>query len=144
MSRLRDDITTAEGYKLQAYKDTLGFWTAGVGHLLDQTKDWTGHIFDIATVNQWLIDDLLTAESAAKTLLEWTALDTDARQNAVVELVFNMGLQHWKQFAHCRMYMTKKDWNNAATELVRSLWARQVGARRAGRLANYIRTGEFD
>lgn len=143
LARLAGDVRAAEGFSLTAYKDSLGLWTAGYGHLLDQRNDWTGHTFDPQTVDEWLIADLATALHGAEQLLEWASLDTSARQNAVAELVFNLGIGHWRGFAHSRMFMTKKNWPQAAAELLDSTWAKQVGPRRSGRIATYIESGEF-
>lgn len=143
-ARLASQLKQAEGVRNEAYRDSLGLWTAGVGHLLDQSRDWTGVVFTSDQVDAWLDADLDTAIHFAEQLLEWPQLDTAARQEAVVELVFNMGLSHWKQFAHCRMAITKKDWQTAHDQLLDSLWAKQVGAARSTRLANNLLTGEFD
>lgn len=143
LQKLQADIIQAEGVRKEAYKDTLGLWTVGVGHLLPQSKDWTGATFEMPQVLAWLADDLQTAERLAHGLPEWPALDTDARQNAVVELVFNMGLSHWQQFKKARAAMVARDWMEAEDQLVSSVWAKQVGPHRAGRIANYITTGRF-
>lgn len=143
IQRLRSQLAQAEGKRLTAYKDSLGFWTAGVGHLLPQDRDWTGVRFTEEQVNEWLEADIAKAATAAGLLLEWPYLDVDARQNAVIELVFNMGLVHWKGFAHTRMCLSHKDWQGAHDGLLNSLWAKQVGPTRSNRIANQLLVGEF-
>ncbi|SRR6266404_1248361 len=145
ISRLKSQLKQAEGVRYTAYRDSLGFWTAGVGHLLSGDKDlpWGGKVFSVATVDRWLDEDVATAESNAQGLLEWPSLDTDARQNALIELVFNMGLAHWKQFALTRAALAHKQWDAAHSGLLDSLWAKQVGPNRSNRLANQLLSGEF-
>jgi len=143
LARLESQIKQAEGICLTAYKDSLGLWTAGVGHLLDQKRDWTGVRFSLAQVAAWLEDDLITAQKLSNSLLEWPAMDTDARQNALIELVFNMGLSHWKQFGLCRKALYEKNWPEASKQLLSSLWAKQVGPIRSKRLAKQILSGDF-
>lgn len=143
LSRLESQIKQAEGIRVVAYKDSLGKWTGGVGHLLDQAKDWEGVKFTIAQISEWLEADINMAIAASSTLLEWAFLDTPARQEAIVELVFNMGLSHWKGFAHCRLFITKKDWQSAKAALLDSTWAAQVGPIRSSRIANQLSTGDF-
>jgi len=143
--RLLADIEQAEGFRRIAYRDTLGNWTAGYGHLLTpQTDDWTGKEFDRPTIEQWLSQDIEAAAVQAQKLGEWAVLDTDARENAVIELVFNMGLGHWREFVLSRAALQQKNWTRASTQLLNSTWARQVGERRSTRIANYILTGVFD
>lgn len=144
LSRLESQIKQAEGIRLVAYKDSLGKWTGGVGHLLDQSQDWTGVKFTIAQISEWLESDINTAIAASSTLLEWPSLDTAARQHAVVELVFNMGLSHWKGFAHARLFITKNDWAAAHAALLDSTWAKQVGPIRSSRIAMQLLSGDFE
>jgi lysozyme len=143
LSRLESQIKQAEGIRLAAYKDSLGLWTAGVGHLLDQGRDWTGVRFSVAQVAEWLESDIKTAVKLSNGLLEWPAMDTDARQMALVELVFNMGLSHWRQFAMARKAMSEKNWPEASKQLLSSLWAKQVGPIRSNRIAIQISSGDF-
>lgn len=141
--RLRSDVIQAEGYKLVAYKDTKGLWTGGVGHLLPQNRDWSGVRFDVSQVLAWLDADMASAEALAAALPEWASLDTDSRQNAVVELVFNLGPDRWKGFHKTRDAIQKKEWPVAHDELLASKWAEQVGPTRSTRIANYLRSGTF-
>jgi lysozyme len=143
LSRLESQIKQAEGVRLVAYKDSLGLWTAGVGHLLPQNRDWTGVRFSVAQVAAWLEEDLITAQKLSQSLLEWALMDTDARQMALIELVFNMGVSHWKQFVMCRKALSEKNWSEASKQLLSSLWAKQVGPIRSNRLAKMILSGEF-
>lgn len=141
--QLHSDVSAAEGLRLYAYKDSLGYWTGGYGHLLDQTTDWTGVVFTQEQADLWLAADLVLAAGEAAELTEWTALDTDARQNAYVELVFNMGEKHWLAFKQTRNAVLQKQWQTAHDQLLDSLWAHEVGPHRSQRIANYLLTGEF-
>ncbi len=136
------DIERAEGFSLTAYKDSLGFWTIGYGHLLPSGHDWTGYTITQAQADTWLDDDIEMARASAQRLPEWTALDTPCRQNAVIELVFNMGFK-WKQFAQTRLDIQNKAWQKAHDDLLDSLWAKQVGPTRSNRLADYLLTGVY-
>lgn len=147
--KLLADIRQAEGFRREAYKDNRGFWTAGYGHYLDQSKDWTGITFDQSTIDNWLSSDVDTAQRYCLALLEWPAMDCDARQNALVELVFNMGLSKWRGFVHTRECLGHKDWQGAYNGLLDSIWAHEVQPDgfekpgRATRIGSYILTGSF-
>lgn len=145
-SRLLADITKAEGVRLTAYKDTLGFWTIGVGHKLDQHLDWTGYTIDMPTAMSWLSDDLANRMTQAKTLPEWSRVSDNAcRQNALIECIYNLGLGTWElQFPGTRRAMQACDWQGAHDKLLASpLWISQVGLPRVSRLANYLLTGVY-
>jgi len=143
--RLLADVKAGEGCKLVAYKDTLGFWTIGYGHLLfPQSKDWSGYTESQDNADQDLVQDLIHAQANAMLLPEWASLDTPCRQNAVTELVFNMGLSHWKGFIKCRTDIQNQNWQCAHDELLNSLWAKQVGQQRSNRLADYLLNGQYN
>lgn len=148
--RLLDDLKQAEGFRRTAYKDTKGFWTGGYGHfLIPQSSDWEGQSFDQDTIDNWLSADVDTAAASARSLVEWPSMDSDARQNALVELVFNMGLGTWKLFSLTRAALAHKQWQMAYNGLLDSRWAREVqpdgftSAGRATRIASYLLNGAF-
>lgn len=148
--QLLADLRQAEGFRDTAYLDTRGNWTGGYGHLLLPTsRNWAGEKFDQATILAWLSTDVDGAYAAACSLPEWPSLDCDPRQNAVVELVFNMGKGTWLEFSHTRAALGKKQWQMAYDALLNSDWRREVQPQgltkpgRATRIASYILNGRF-
>lgn len=141
--RLINDLKNSEGCSLRAYKDTLGYWTVGYGHLLpDQTKNYSDYTVTANFAEVLLTEDIAKAQSSCVVLPEWKSLDTECRQNAVIELVFNLGSK-WRLFAQTRLDIQNKNWQKAHDDLLSSLWAKQVGPTRSNRLANYLLTGEY-
>lgn len=143
--RLIADVNLAEGRRLVAYRDPKGFWTAGVGHKLDQSRDWTNVVFSAAQCDAWLAADLQADQQQASILPEWGALDTPCRQNAIIEAIFNLGVGHWTtEFPHTRDAIMAKDWSGAYRNLLDSPeWIADVGITRVTRLANYLLTGSY-
>jgi GH24 family phage-related lysozyme (muramidase) len=143
--RLVADISNAEGCRLTAYKDGLGNWTIGFGHLLDQSVDWTGHTITAAVALQLLALDIDTKTHEAQSLPEWASLDTPCRQNAVIECVFNLGVRHWtSEFPATRRSIQAQDWAAAQANLLNSPeWVAQVGRARVARLAGYLQSGSY-
>lgn len=80
----------------------------------------------------------------AQALPEWRSCDTECRQNALTEICFNMRGK-WHEFVHARAAMQSDppNWNHVYDELLNSLWAVQVKAARANRIANQFLTGEY-
>jgi len=140
--RLSLDISNAEGCKLTAYKDTRGLWTLGWGHLLDQTKDWTGTTWTQQYADSIRDQDIASAIQYAQALQEYPYLDTPCRQNAVCELVFNMR-KKWNGFVKCRAAIARGDWQAAHDQLLASEWKNEVGPTRSARIANYLLTGQY-
>lgn len=143
--RLLADLKSAEGCKLVAYRDSLGKWTIGYGHLLDPTVDWTGHEITQVTADALFESDISDRIAQARGLPEWPALDTDCRRNALFECVFNLGIGHWtSEFPKARASLQAQSWAIAAMNLLNSpKWVAQVGEKRVARLAGYFRSGTY-
>ena len=143
--QLQTNVELAEGYELKAYKDDEGYWTIGYGHLLDQSVDWTGHEITPETASALLAQDLAGAQAQAARLPEWPSLDTQCRQDAVTEAVFNLGVEHWvKEFPKTRASIEAQQWAQAAANLRASPeWVKEVGLARVTRLAGYLQSGSY-
>lgn len=126
-----------KGPNLEAYKDSKGIWTIGYGHNL-QTMKCT-----VIEAECWLSQDIALAQRAAAKFKEYIFLDTDARQNAFVELVFNMGPVKVAEFKKMLAAIAAQDWQKAADELYNSKWREDVGPNRSKTLIDMIRTGNF-
>ena len=140
-ARLLADIKTAESCSLEPYLDTKGYWTIGWGHFIGHGPKpsllWTQERAD-----GQLDMDIALAQGTAEQLSEWAALDTPCRQNALIELCFNMG-SRWLGFTFTRASIRAKNWQGAHDGLLNSLWAVEVGVLRSTRLANYLLKGAY-
>lgn len=140
-SELVDRIAKHEGLSCKAYKDTLGYWTVGYGHLLpDQDKDWSDYSISKEQALSWLANDVQGAYDAATSTPEWQWLDTIGRQGVWVEMCFNLGWDKLKKFVGTRTAIRNQQWEMAASRMLSSLWAKQVKGR-AITLANIMRSG---
>lgn len=140
---LQYDVKQSEGLRLKAYKDTTGNWTVGYGHKLASGHDWSNYTITSDMANAMLITDLNAAVYESAVLSEWVALDTQARKDALTEIIFNMGTGRWRTFVETRAALIKKDWQGVHDGLLHSLWAIQVHAGRADRIANQFLTGAY-
>lgn len=137
-NKLRADLERDEGIRLDAYRDSEGWWTIGVGHLLGSKPR---------------MDQITPAECSA--LFEWdvnTAINelttfnvpltmSEPRFRVLVNMMFNLGPTRLRKFVRFWVAVQSEDWDRASQEMLDSKWAEQVG-RRALRLAETMRTGK--
>lgn len=140
--RLRKDLQGAESCKLKAYLDSKGFPTIGWGHLIPAGIEWQGLMWTQAQADDQFDKDIESAAAFAQNTPEWPFLDTACRQNAVIELSFNLG-RRWLLFVNTRVAIRQHNWKTAHDELLNSSWEHQVHAVRANRIADYLLTGEY-
>lgn len=134
--KLFDSAKTAEALRLTAYQDSRGVWTIGYGRNLQVLR------ISKEQAEQWFNEDMQQAITAAQSFPEYTYLDTDARQNAFIEMVFNMGASKVRGFKKMLAAIRLRGWASVADEALDSDWAKQVG-NRAQVLAKMLETGEF-
>jgi lysozyme len=129
-----------EGVETQAYQDHLGFWTIGVGRLIDKRKPGSG-------LRQKEIDYLLNndieeriAEVSAR--IPWFNKLDDARQGVLLNMSFQMGVDGLLGFKNTLKMVEAGEYEAAARGMLNSLWARQTPAR-AKRLSEQMKTGKW-
>jgi len=133
LDRLQESLRVHEGLKLKPYTDTEGHLTIGFGHNLDNG-------ITIKQAYALLADDIDTAKKELDRYLPgWMGHD-DARQNVLIEMVFNMGMPRLSGFKKMLAALDSRDYAQAAKEMEDSKWAKQVGAR-AQTLAKQMREG---
>lgn len=137
MSKLSDQLRIHEGVRTHFYRCTSGLATIGVGRCIEEgslglSDDEIDYLLenDIKRCKQELVG------------LSWFA-DLDAvRQDAIVNLCFNLGLTRLMGFKNAMGAMAVGDYEKAADEFLDSRWANQVG-QRALDVTHMIRTGEY-
>ncbi len=135
-TQLFNRLKIKEGKRLHAYQDTRGIWTIGYGRNLQEL------VITDKQAEEWLETDMLDAIQEAAAFAEYSFLDTNARQNVLCEMVFNMGAPRVRNFGRMLAAIARQDWIIAAAEMVNSAWAKQVGDR-ATELAKMMFSGEF-
>lgn len=138
MKTVKELICLHEGRIPHAYPDSLGFWTIGVGHLIDKRKG--GRLPDR------IIDELLDLdiEEHSKELfseLPWVNQLDEVRQAVMIDMYFNLR-RNLLNFTRMLGHVQKGEWALAASEMHASQWAQQVGMRSV-RLAGMMRTGDW-
>jgi lysozyme len=135
---LADQLIRHEGLRLSAYQDSLGYWTIGVGRLIDARK--RGGI-TTAEARYLLGNDIVKVTSGLNDALPWWQTLSDVRQRVLADMAFNLGLAGLLTFKRTLVLIHDADYEAASKAMLQSKWASQVG-RRAIRLAEMMRTGE--
>lgn len=140
-----------EGYVEHAYQDSMegkchacgksnGYWTIGIGHLIDKRKG--------GRIHRDIIYQILARDISEKTELLYQrfpwAMDLDEPRRAVlICMAFQLGIDGLSKFPKAMSFMEKGAWYAAAQEFANSLVAREQTPERWKRFCNQIRTGEW-
>ncbi len=133
--KLEEMLIEHEGLKLKPYRCTAGKLTIGVGRNLDDNG------ITEAEARMMLRYDIEVAFTQLIKYKWFTNLD-DVRKMAIVDMAFNLGMPRFLQFKKFIECLSYQKYENAAEEMLHSLWAKQVG-KRAIRLSEIIKTGKF-
>jgi len=126
---------------LHAYQDSLGWWTIGVGHLIDKRK---GGSIPQRISRLLLVDDIAVKTAECRAAFDWFDDLDETRKDAIVNLAFNLGTEGLKGFPLFIAAMVAQDWKKAAFELWNSQWARQVQKTRVDDITGAIEYGVWD
>ena len=132
--RLKKALIMHEGISKTLYKDSVGKWTIGVGY----------NIQDRGLPDEWIdkqLENDIRSVYEALEMHEWFRSLGNDRQLAIINMGFNMGVKKLLQFKKMIAALEQKNYAEAATQALDSLWAKQVG-NRAKEIAEIIRIGE--
>lgn len=137
---MRKHLIFEEGNKPAAYQDHLGYWTIGVGRLIDARK---GGGLSPDEVDYLLRNDIVKRVDQIKDWPAWQAVkDNPARATALLSMAFQMGVAGLAGFKNSLALVTAGRWNDAAASFMQSKWAQQTPAR-AKRVTQMIATGAY-
>ena len=108
-----------EGVRFKPYRDPIGLWTVGVGHLIGDGKtlpdDWN-KTFSLDEVNEILKRDLRRFERGVERLCPVGL--TQPRLDALVSFSFNLGLGTLQR-SSLRMKHNREEFDEAANVFLR-------------------------
>ncbi len=136
MSRLEDQLLIHEEYRRFPYKDSVGILTVAVGRNLDDVGISKNEALYL------LANDVLKARNECVRTFTWFDDLDDVRQDAIVNMCFNMGINRLKTFRKMARAFSEKDYDEAAQQALDSKWANQVGRRSEDIIYMFI-TGEY-
>lgn len=128
-----------EGEVLHAYQDHLGFWTIGIGILIDKRKG--GGL--LPEESEFIFNNRLSLINKELELrLPWINKLDPARRGVLVNMAFQMGIAGLLGFRNTLAMIEAGKYQDAARAMLQSKWATQTPAR-AQRLSNQMATGEW-
>ncbi len=128
---IKQMIIKHEGKINRPYKDSLGLWTVGVGHLIGDGKSLPPEMnreFSDEEVMAMFEKDYAHHRSAAMNIPGFDKLDGRG-QGALTDLTFNMGPSWISKWPKLKKQLQEGDTQAAAKNLEQSKWYGQVGNR---------------
>ena len=132
---LRGQLIRDEGVRLKLYMDSLGVPTIGVGRNLRDRG------ISLSEADALLDNDIREALTLAERL-PWVLDLDEARRGVLYNMAFNLGVQGVLGFTKTLALIHDRRYAEAAAEMLRSDWAKQVGAR-AERLSLQMEEGRW-
>jgi lysozyme len=124
-----------EGERLKPYRCTAGKLTIGVGRNLEDR----GISREESAV--LLANDIADMERELQRALPWVARLDEVRARVLVDMAFNLGIVGLLAFKRTLAAIEAGQYQQAATMMLDSKWAKQVGGR-AERLSRMMATGK--
>ena len=124
-----------EGERLKPYRCTAGRLTIGVGRNLEDrgiTREESAVL---------LANDIADMERELQRALPWVARLDEVRARVLVDMAFNLGVVGLLAFKRTLAAIEAGQYQQAATMMLDSKWAKQVGGR-AERLSRMMATSK--
>ena len=128
-----------EGVETYAYKCSENKTTIGVGRNVDKAG---GLGLSDDEVDYLLQNDIDRVILELDSEYDWFSDLDDVRQDAMVDISFNLGQTRLRAFKKALSAMSEGDWDEAADQFMDSRWSEQVGIR-AKNLTEMIRIGAY-
>ena len=142
--RLKEEIISDEGSVLKVYRDHLGYFTVGVGHLiLPSDEEWgvgVGTPITQTRADELLVKDFNNVLKECEERFHNNWIDWPEEVKLIIaNMAFNLGLPRLKKFQLMLKAINKEDYVTASKEGLDSKWADQV-YNRARRLMDRLRS----
>lgn len=135
---LKEQIKRHEGEVLEIYKDSLGYLTFGVGHLVKEDDPEFGQP-EGTPVSQERVDEVYDIDFdkhveecihvfESKGGEDFYSLPEDI-QHVLINMTFNLGGTRFGKFNNMWKGVIENNWEKVAVEMEDSRWFKQVGRR---------------
>jgi len=138
MNRLVQMLKRHEGVRDKVYMCSAGYETIGVGRNISESG--LGLADD--EIDYLLSNDIRRCKEELIGEYDWFKDLDSVRQEAMLDMSFNMGQTRLRGFVKALGYMDIGDYDKAGDEFYDSRWATQVGDR-ALEICQMIKSGEY-
>lgn len=138
MSNIVRQLNGDEGRKPCVYQDHLGYWTIGVGRLVDSRKPGAG--LRQKEMDYLLANDVEDRVRQLTARLSWFVDLDEARQGVLLNMSFQLGVDGLLGFKNTLELVRQSKYTEAAAAMLQSKWATQT-PERAKRMSEQMRTG---
>ena len=138
-NQLIEMLKVHEGVETYAYKCSENKTTIGVGRNVDKNG---GLGLSDDEVDYLLQNDINRIILELDSEYNWYSDLDDVRQNAIIDISFNLGQTRLRAFKKALAAMSEGNWDEAADQFMDSRWSEQVGIR-AKNLTEMIRSGSY-
>jgi lysozyme len=137
VNRLHRLLIRHEGFVSKPYEDTTGNITIGVGRNLDSVGLSRDEVLYL------LNNDIERCDRELRHNFRWYLTLCRVRQDAIINLCFNLGITKLLTFKKALAAMEQEDFELAAEEFLDSKWAKQVGPTRSEDIAYMVSSGRY-
>lgn len=134
MENVKQQLIRYEGLKLEVYKCPAGYQTIGVGRNLESKGISEKEAMVL------LDNDIAEFTFALEETYDWFEGLGENRQAVIINMAFNLGMSGLGKFKNMISAIENSDWEEAASQMMDSKWATQVG-RRAEELSEAMKEG---
>lgn len=134
MTKLEEQLIKDEGFSSKPYKCTAGKLTIGYGRNIEDVGISRNEALFL------LQEDIKKVKTALYAKLPFFKNLNDGRQNALINMGFNLGVNGLMKFKNTLRLMSEGKYEEASKEVLLSEWASQVG-KRANRISDQIKNG---
>lgn len=137
--QITQQLRRDEGEVLHAYQDSLGYWTIGIGCLIDKrkgggiTKEESEYLF---------LNRLRLKMAELDAMIPWWRTLDEPRQGVLLNMAYQMGVDGLLGFVNTLRLIRDGLYEAAADAMLKSKWYVQT-PHRAERLSTQMRKGEW-
>lgn len=134
LTKLKNELKRDEGFEAKPYHDTRGKLTIGYGRNLTD-------VGITETEAEYLLDNNIQETVEELYRFDWFTALAPVRKRVLINMHFQLGFYGFNSFGKMIKALSRDNYNEAATEMLDSVWARRHNER-ATRLVKMMRKGE--
>lgn len=137
IEKLKQLLIKHEGEVNHVYIDSEGYYTLGVGRLVDERR---GGKISHEEAMYLLDNDIKKIIGQCDREFDWFDDLDETRKIVVLNMVFNLGINGFKKFKKTIQHIDNENYEEASIEMLDSAWRIQVG-KRADELSEMMKNG---